>query len=525
MILSYFSETHIVLLVISSLALIASVLLFHTGRSRGALLLLFLASLGLGFFVGGLDDFLVLWDEQYHALVAKNMMSHPFKPSLYSDPILDYDYRTWTANHIWLHKQPLFLWQIALSLKIFGVNELAVRIPSIVMHAAAVVMVYRIGKISVSSATGFYGALFFAVSYYILELAAGKFATDHNDIAFLFYVTAAFWAWFEYQRSQNKYWLIAIGIFSGFAVLVKWLTGMLIYAVWLIVTASSNSANFFRMKTLRPMLISFFISLAVFIPWQLYVLHAFPDEARYEFHLNTAHFFSVIENHGGNYLFHFNAIKNIYGSGFLVPFLLLGGLIVYCKKSPEKKYCIASVSAIIITYTFYTIAATKMTSFCIIVSPFVFLGMGALTDSAMTILTRKIKWRNAVITLKLIAVLLICFFIFDLNRIANYHTSMKPHDNCNRDADTKQMKMINQISRHMAGNGYAVFNCDLRVNGHIAVMFYTGCVAYGFIPDQKQISKIKASRYKMIIVDNGILPDYIINDEEILKLKMNSERL
>ena len=64
-----------------------------------------------------LDDFLNVWDERYHALVAKNMIDHPFTPMLYADPVLDQEYSGWFKGHVWLHKQPLFMWQMALSMK------------------------------------------------------------------------------------------------------------------------------------------------------------------------------------------------------------------------------------------------------------------------------------------------------------------------------------------------------------------------------------------------------------------------
>ncbi len=35
------------------------------------------------------------WDERYHALVAKNMIEQPFKPMLYKNPVLPYDYKDW----------------------------------------------------------------------------------------------------------------------------------------------------------------------------------------------------------------------------------------------------------------------------------------------------------------------------------------------------------------------------------------------------------------------------------------------
>ncbi|MGL5890539.1 MAG: ArnT family glycosyltransferase, partial [Bacteroidia bacterium] len=169
----HFTENQFWPLAISCALLIGSVLFFNTGRLTISLSLLFLGSLALGFFIANLDPFLILWDEQYHALVAKSMMKDPFRPMLYAVPVLEYDYTNWSANHIWVHKQPLFLWQMALSLKLFGVNEMAIRIPSIVMHAFAALMIYRIGKISVSADVGYYGALFFTLAYFPLEMVAG----------------------------------------------------------------------------------------------------------------------------------------------------------------------------------------------------------------------------------------------------------------------------------------------------------------------------------------------------------------
>ena len=56
-----------------------------------------------------LDPFLNLWDERFHALVAKNLMNHPLMPTLYDDPVVSMAYDRWDRATIWLHKQPLFL--------------------------------------------------------------------------------------------------------------------------------------------------------------------------------------------------------------------------------------------------------------------------------------------------------------------------------------------------------------------------------------------------------------------------------
>lgn len=516
----YFTDNQISPLYISAILIVCSIIFFQKGKTKISLFFLFIGSLGLGYFIANLDPFLILWDEQYHALVAKNLVKNPLKPTLYSNPILGYDYRNWTENFIWLHKQPLFLWQMALSVKLFGLNTLAVRLPSIILHALTVLLIYRIGKISHSERIGYYGGLFFAFSYYILELVSGKFSTDHNDIAFLFYVASSFWAWFEYKNCQKKYFLVLIGLSSGFAVLVKWLVGLLIYAIWFISIGVNDKREFLKIKSYWPMIGSLFITLLVFIPWQVYILIKYPLESSYEFAYNTKHFFEPIETHSGNLWFHFKAIENIYGSGDAVPYLYLLGLVIYLKKVQLKIYRVATVSAILITYLFFTIATTKMISFCIIVSPFVFLGLASLIDAFLTGLSNRIKLNQFEMLFRPIVLIIICYFLLDIPKIQNYHTDWKPNDNCDRALEKKEMEFIHKAKTLLGIEDYVVFNVNISVNGHIPFMFYTNYTAYNYIPSESQIRKIESNHYKIAIWDNNDLPKYITDKEDIVKIKM-----
>src|SRR5205807_2741689 len=79
------------------------------------------------------DDFLHEWDERYHALVGLHLIRHPLVPTLYERPIPGP--QDWGHAHIWIHKPPLPLWLIAASLKLFGHSEIAVRLPSVALHA------------------------------------------------------------------------------------------------------------------------------------------------------------------------------------------------------------------------------------------------------------------------------------------------------------------------------------------------------------------------------------------------------
>ena len=229
-----FNSHQLSLFFIFVLFFIASIIFHIKDKNKLAVLLLFCGVIFLYLFAALLDPFLWLWDERFHALVAKNLMKHPLLPTLYDDILVGMKYDRWDRYHFWVHKQPLFLWQIALSFKLFGVNEFTLRIPSAILSSLLVIIAYRTAKLLTNSNIAYYTAFLFATSFCTIEFISGKQQLDHNDLSFMFYISASIWAWVEYIYSKNKYWLILIGVFSGFAFLCKWVLGLLVYLPWLI---------------------------------------------------------------------------------------------------------------------------------------------------------------------------------------------------------------------------------------------------------------------------------------------------
>ena len=129
----YFNNTQITLLLFGSLFFLLSIIMHLKNKERFTILFLGLTAVCIFSFSALLDPFLNLWDERFHALVAKNLMHHPLMPTLYDDTVVSMDYDRWDRYHIWLHKQPLFLWQIALSFKLFGISEFTLRLPNVVL--------------------------------------------------------------------------------------------------------------------------------------------------------------------------------------------------------------------------------------------------------------------------------------------------------------------------------------------------------------------------------------------------------
>ena len=512
---SFFTSEQITPLLISSCLLIISILLFNK-NTKASLVLLFLGALGFGYFIANLDPFLVLWDEQYHALVAKNMLNNPFKPTLFLDPQFDYNYKNWTANHVWLHKQPLFLWQIALSIKLFGANTIAVRLPSIIMHAIIPLFIYRIGSISLTKKVGYIAALLFAVAYFPLELVAGRYSTDHNDLAFLFYVTGSFWAWFEYQKSNKLKWLILIGVFSGGAVLVKWLMGTLIFVVWFITKTITEPKNILKIKSYSHLALASLISIIIFLPWQIYIILKYPSEAFFEYTSTSNHFTTAIETHSGDFLFHFTkGLNTLYGSGILIPFILLGGLILMLKAIKNKKIKIAIITSICFVYIFYSIAATKMIAFTVIVMPFLHLALAYLFYHTLNFIERKIQHPILGKTLSSLILIFILFSTLNLYRIENYHTMKKPHDNHKRAKELLEMDVINKVKASLGNDYFIVFNVNITEQGHIPLMFFTHHTAYNYIPTEKQIRQLNAKNKKIAILKIKELPNYITKNPSI----------
>ena len=137
------------------------------------------------------DNYLHTWDEKYHALVAKNLINHPLKPTLYDNPILSYNYSNWVENHVWLEKGPIPLWTIALSINIFGNTDIAVRIPSLIISILSIYLTFLIGSSLFDKKIGLLAAFFHSINGLLIEIATGRVSSDHIETFFIFFIELA----------------------------------------------------------------------------------------------------------------------------------------------------------------------------------------------------------------------------------------------------------------------------------------------------------------------------------------------
>lgn len=509
---SYFNNTQLILLVGAGLSLFISILFYSKHKEFLSVGFLLLAALCVFTFAATLDPFLNLWDERFHALVAKNMMNHPLMPTLYDDPAVIMDYDRWDRFHIWLHKQPLFLWQIALSFKLFGVSELTLRLPSVFLGVVLVLISYRIGRILINKRVGLISGILIITTLYLLELIAGRQELEHNDVSFVTYVSLSIWAYVEYFFSKKKIWLILIGIFSGAAILCKWLVGLTVYFGWIILRLLQRK---YRFRENIDLLISLLFTISIALPWQIISFIWFPAEAKRAFEFNSVHFINALEGHGGTFWYHFDNFNNIYGH--LASFLIIPAFYLLLKTTSHKKLTYSLLSIVLVVFLFFSIAATKMPSFTIAVFMLIIIAFSTLFDRILFYINGLIRSRKYKNLIFIIAVVLIIYLRFDIELLQEKHTTWK-ESNSYTEMLSHNKEIFNSLD---LPENAVLFNVKGR--HYVEAMFYSDLPAYNFLPTLEQYKDLieKGRIIAVFIPSDGNLPYYLRNDSTVVVINKN----
>jgi 4-amino-4-deoxy-L-arabinose transferase-like glycosyltransferase len=494
------------------LILISFTLFFQ--KRKHAIFFLFLAGVSIGVGFALIDPFLHFWDEKPHALVAKNLAQTPFHPRFMNSDLVNYDYKSWINNYTWLHKPPLALWQMALSIKLFGASVLAVRIPSIILHALTSVLVYRIGVNVFTRNIGYFAALTYLLMNYNLALVAGVHTADHVDASFTFYITASIWAFIKYQKSRETKWVYLIGCFVGLAILTKWLVGLLVFSGWgvyLIIYYKDNS-----LVEWKRMMTALIVSLLVSAPWFIYTYLRFPAEFQYEMVYNTLHFSQAVEGHGGGSFYYWNNLNILFGDELFIPWLMLLSFLLIWITVNEKKYALFFYVWITIVYLFFTLANTKMTGFVNIVSPLLVLSAVAVILKVWSLFRSKINF-NRILLYSLNTLLLLILFVAFLRPF----TVRRNHFLIDQNIRHQIINKKNFIKNNIPGKPKDIYFFEENpFYSNIDVMFYHPSTAVDRLPSDQEILKLSKQGYTLYIVYSNERPELNIKNPKLKYLKI-----
>lgn len=333
------------------------------------------------------DKVLHHWDEKFHALVAKHCMDEPFRPVLYKTTLLDYDYKNWYNNHVWLHKQPLPLWLMAASMKLFGVNEFAVRVPSLLFSALLMVLVFVFTRRWYSHLAALLASFFLAVNGLFIELGAGRVATDHYDVLFAAFIFLGIYFAQLHAFNQKIWFAVLSGFFIGLALLSKWLPALIVIPVHGLFLLHAGKKT---PELIVPLALSLLTAVAIALPWQLYILSRFPVEAKWEYLHNWLHITSELEGHNNpGVLYYLHKIRVNYSEIIYLPLALL--LLRLFKHNKRLYLDVALVVWIFIPILFFSLAQTKMQGYILFVAPALFIITAEFFEVLQTTLRTQTK--------------------------------------------------------------------------------------------------------------------------------------
>src|ERR1700731_1740018 len=154
-----------------------------------------------------------LWepDEGRYAEIAREM-------------VVSGDYVTPRDNYeLYFEKPPLVYWAEAAAIRIFGVNEFAVRLPAAMFSVGQVVVTAALAEVMFGATAGFFAALVLALSPLFFGFA--RFAT--LDPALAFFLTAALATFYlaartgDFGEGKGRRWFIVSAAMLALGTLTK----------------------------------------------------------------------------------------------------------------------------------------------------------------------------------------------------------------------------------------------------------------------------------------------------------------
>jgi len=489
-----YDPVKLLLLLCALAATACAFLCLRRGGQKGAVALLLLAALLLRADAAA-RWWLSPWDERYHALVAKNILEHPLTPTLVDQPVEDLRPKpysaslstsNWTNTHIWIHKPPLTFLMMAGCMKLLGANEIALRIPSVLLGTLGVLVTFLLAKRFLDLYGAFFAAVFHLWSGRSIHLAGGMRATDHVDNLFAFFIAlgvlvAVCAADAFAEKRPRRAWLLtfASGVVLGLGFLTKEGPAIIIPGVFLLRLLTNRVS--WSVRLLAPAA-CFAVGALMFAPWLLYTASAFPEHYAVKSKMALIYFTTAVDGHEEVWYWHFENIFRHFGYLTFLPVTAF-----LCWGAARRRKWLPLVLWFIFVYGVFSIAATKMKSYVFIASPVIWCALGWFT--AATVMAsrelRPVARRSAVALGFLVA---LTFFYSAALRPISVQYPRNP-------LWAKEMRYLSaQIDRLRPGK-WAVFN----VYAPTEAMFYSDATCEYKPPDARKLQMAREKDFNIAV--------------------------
>jgi 4-amino-4-deoxy-L-arabinose transferase-like glycosyltransferase len=294
--------------------------------------------------IGGLDVYAL--DEAKNAEAAREM----FKSGNYVVPYYNYQLRT--------DKPPLHYYFMSAGYAFFGVNAFGARFFSSVMAVLTILITFLFASKHFGAKTGLNAALVLLASVHF----ALQFHMSVPDPYLIFFMTWAFFSFYEAYESNSKWQLLAFYFAIGCGLLTKGPIALglagLTALIFLIVRKDFKFKTIARMQPIGGVI----FSLLVAFPW-FYAVDLQTDglwTQEFFFKHNLSRFSDSMEGHSGSPLL---TLAFVFGLGMLafLPFLVQSLKSVWKNRSDSALIYIGIATMVIVV--FFAISSTKLPNY------------------------------------------------------------------------------------------------------------------------------------------------------------------
>lgn len=322
---------------------------------------------------------LLPWDEAIYAKIAKNMVESGNHIS-----------QTWKFSIPWFEKPPLYMWFVAGCMRLFGMHEWAIRIPTALFGLGTILLVYFAGKRFFSKLVGFFSAFVLLTTTHFLYYSR----ISMLDVATTFFISAALFCYLiAREKMQGRYWIVS-GVLIGLAIMTKGVVGALaipiiaLYEGYLFVIGDQKFS-----RTLPKYYGAFFgASLIVLLPWHIEMYRQFGKEflANYIGYHVWQRATVAIEDKGNPFWWYLEVLKVSMRIWFIA---LLGAFpftVIRAIKEKSKKHIFLTLWSVFVL-VFFSLAKSKLVWYIMPIYPAAALMVGIFIDYLST--AAALKWR------------------------------------------------------------------------------------------------------------------------------------
>ena len=249
---------------------------------------------------------------------------------------------------------------------VFGVNEIAMRLPGVLLSCAAVWLTFLIGRLLFTPDIALLAAGFQVVNGFLVALAAGRRVADHVDTALIVFIELGIWAALRHARDRRVTMLLLAGVALGAGLLTKSLPALLIVPVAFVVFAQQESIS----RAMARCAVIIVTGVAVAAPWMMHISAMFPREAAAADLYTLMHLSHTLEGHEPRLFAYVAEMPRFFGELVWIP-LVAVAVAAIRDRAPELRMLLAWWVAV--PYVTFSVARTQLPGYVMPAAPALFL--------------------------------------------------------------------------------------------------------------------------------------------------------